>query len=115
MLETLDRQRRVSLRDEAMPALLVEAAELRVPPLQLIERCQGLRDVLQITPADRDDVKRVTVAWRALIECLGYGERLCKVTLLEQCPGPLGLSFDIGRGGLAGCIHERWGDLGRTQ
>ena len=59
--EGIDRPRRIAQGDVAMAALLVQAAEARVQPLETLERRQRLRDPAQMALAQRDQIQHVAV------------------------------------------------------
>ena len=110
-LERLDGPRGVPLGDEAVPALLVQAAEFRVPLLELIERRECFRHAFQVALADRDHVERVAVLGLRLAQCLGDDQGLREVALLQQRTGALGFGVDTRCGSLTGSIHGQGADL----
>ena len=94
--EGVDRLRRLSQRDVAVPAFLVEAAEPRMQALELGERGESGRDITREALGHRAQIQDVTVLWHRDQQRLGRAQGRRELPLLQQLAYPLNLTLHHG-------------------
>ena len=124
MQERLDRLRRLAQRDEAVAALLVEAAEARVMPLEHGEGLQGIGDAMQVALGDGNAQQPIASAGDVRAQPRGCGQHRLELVLAQQRTDVCHIRR-LGRGGgcggrcsSGGCgvghVHEWFIKKGRT-
>ena len=96
--ECFDRLRRLLQIDEAATALLVEAAEARMMPLQGRKRVQGIGDAVQIPLRNGREQEDIPVVRHECEQRFTSAERLCEPLLTEQRAHPRGFRSRHRRG-----------------
>src|SRR6516164_10743664 len=82
--ERLDRRRGLPLRHVTAAALLVEATETRVLPLEGFKSRQGFRGLPEEALCDGRDEQRVALPGRCGKDRLGGGQRLAEPVLAQH-------------------------------
>jgi hypothetical protein len=80
-----------------VPAFLEQARVGRVPVLESLQRCQRLRDALQVTQRHGAHVEQVAVPGGLLEQAVGGGQGVVEAMLLDQCLQFAQVPFEVGR------------------